>query len=120
MTKPVSIADGAVFDLATADRELRSEPAYERDGHTARTLVREPAMRVVLIVMRAGARIAQHRSQETASIHTLAGHVRIALPDRTLELPTARLLVIAPGLPHDLEALGDSAFLLTLARGEPG
>jgi len=118
MTKPMAIADGAVFDLAAADREMRSEPAYELDGHTARTLVREPAIRVVLIVMRAGAKIAQHRSQETASIHTLAGHVRLALPDRTVDLPTGRLLVIAPGLPHDVEALGDSAFLLTLGRGD--
>ena len=50
MTKPVSITDRPVFDLAAIGRELRAEDAYQRDGHTARTLVREPSLRVVLVV----------------------------------------------------------------------
>lgn len=120
MTKPTSITQGAELDLAAADRELRAEDAYRLDGHTARTLVREPAMRVVLVVMRAGAKIAEHRSQDPASIHALAGHVRLALPDRTVDLPAGKLLVIAPGLAHDVEAVADSAFLLTLAQGGHG
>lgn len=117
MTKPMSIAQGFELDLAEADRELREEDAYGRDGHTARTLVREPAMRIVLVVMRAGAKIAQHRSQDVASIHAISGRVRLALPARTVELPAGRLLVIAPRLAHDVEAVVDSAFLLTLALG---
>lgn len=115
MTKPSPITGGAVFDLAGADHELRGEDAYRLDGHTARTLVREPAMRVVLVVMAAGARIAQHRSQATASIHAVAGHLRLTLPDRVVELPAGHLLVIAPGLAHDVEAIADSRFLITLA-----
>jgi hypothetical protein len=39
MTKPAAITDGAVFDLAAIDRELRSDDGYRRDGHTARTLL---------------------------------------------------------------------------------
>lgn len=37
-----------------------------------------------------------------------------------LEPPAGRLLVIAPGLAHDVEAVADSAFLLMLARGAQG
>lgn len=120
MTKPTPISHGAVFDLAAVDRELRSDDAYPRDGHTARTLVREPAMRIVLVVMRAGARIAEHRAQETTSIHVLTGHVRLALTDHTVDLPAGRVLVIASDLRHDVEALADSTLLLTLAWGEHG
>ena len=116
MTKPSTIAEGAVFDLATVDRELRAEDAYERDGHTARTLVREPAMRVVLVVMKAGAKIAQHRSHDTASIHALSGHVRLSLPDHTVDLPAGQLLVLPPDLAHDVHAVVESRFLITLAR----
>jgi quercetin dioxygenase-like cupin family protein len=115
MTQPTPISDGAVFDLAAVDRELRSDDAYPRDGHTARTLVREPAMRIVLVVMRAGARIAEHRAQEITSIHVLTGRVRLALTDRTVDLPAGRVLVIGPDLRHDVEALADSTLLLTLA-----
>ena len=120
MTKPTAITQGAELDLAVAARELRAEDAYRLDGHTARTLVREPTVRIVLVVMRAAAKIAEHHSQNIASIQSIAGHVRLALPDRTVDLPAGKLLVIAPGLAHDVEAVADSAFLLTLAPGEHG
>lgn len=114
MTRPETIARGAVFDLAAIDAELRREDAYERDGHTARTLVRDGDIRIVLIVMRAGARIAEHRANETASIHALSGRVRLRLSDRDAELFAGSLLVLERDLRHDVEALAESAFLLTL------
>lgn len=115
MTKPAPITDGSVFDLAAISRELRADDAYQRDGHTARTLVREPSMRVVLIAMKASARIAEHRAQEITTVHALSGSLRLTLADRTVELTPGRVLVIPPDLRHDVAALTDSALLLTLA-----
>lgn len=114
MSKPEPINRGAAFDLAAIDAEMRREDAYQRDGHTARTLVREDDVRIVLIVMRAGARIAEHQANETASIHVLSGRMRLRLPDHDADLPAGRLLVLQRGLRHDVEALVESAFLLTL------
>jgi quercetin dioxygenase-like cupin family protein len=120
MTKPTPISEGAVFDLAAIDRELQSDASYLRDGHAARTLVREPAIRIVLVVMKAGARIAEHRAQEVTSIQALTGHVRLVLSDRALDLAGGRVLVVAPDLRHHVEAVADSALLLTLAWCERG
>lgn len=103
-----------MFDLAAIGSELRTEEAYLREGHTARTLVRASDIRIVLIVMKAGARIAEHRASETAAVHTLSGRVRLRLPDGTAEVPAGQLLILEEGLPHDVEAAADSAFLLTL------
>jgi quercetin dioxygenase-like cupin family protein len=114
MSKPETIDRSAVLDLAAIDAELRREDAYQRDGHTARTLVREDDIRIVLIVMRAGARIAEHRAKVTASIHALSGQLRLRFPDRDTELFAGRLLVLERELRHDVEALAESAFLLTL------
>ena len=114
MTEPAPTGRGATFDLGAVDREMRQEAAYLREGHTARTLVREPDLRVVLVVMKAGARIAEHRADETASVHTLSGRIRLRLPDQTVELPPRGLLVLPKGLRHDVEAAEESAFLLTL------
>lgn len=118
MTKPQSTSGGPIFDLAAIDREMRREDAYQREGHTARTLVREPDIRIVLIVMKASARIAEHRADETASIHALSGHVRLQLPEKTADLPAGRMLVLERGLRHDVEAVTESAFLLTLGWKE--
>ena len=114
MSRPELTQRGVVFDLAAIDAEMRHEDAYEREGHTARTLVREDDLRIVLVVMRAGARIAEHRANDTASIHALSGHVRLRLPDNVVDLPAGRLLVLERGLRHDVEAVAESAFLLTL------
>ncbi len=114
MSRPQQTQQGAVFDLAAIDAEMRREAAYEREGHTARTLVREEDMRVVLVVMRAGGRIAEHRAKDTASVQTLSGHVRLRLPDGVIDLPAGRLLVLERDLRHDVEAAEESAFLLTL------
>ncbi|HEX3481938.1 MAG TPA: hypothetical protein VHT91_43290 [Kofleriaceae bacterium] len=114
MTKPTPITASAVFDLAALDRELRSEDAYRRDGHTARTLVREPALRIVLVVMKAGARIAEHVAQEITSIQAVTGQVRVTL-ERPIELAAGGVLVIAPDCRHQVEAIAESGLLLTLA-----
>ncbi len=114
MSKPEPTHQGPVFDLADISAEMRREDAYQRDGHTARTLIREDDMRIVLIVMRAGARMAEHRANDTASIHALSGHVRLRIPDNAVDLPAGSLLVLERGLRHDVEAVTESAFLLTL------
>src|SRR5574338_117229 len=105
---------GAIFDIAVIDAEMRREDAYQRDGHTARTLVRERDLRIVLVVMRAGARIAEHRANATTSVHSLSGHIRLRVADREVDLRPGRVLVLDTGRSHDVEALEESAFLLTL------
>ena len=112
MSRPEPTRQGAVFDLAAVVAEMQREDAYQREGRTGRTLIREDDLRVVLVVMRAGARIAEHRVNDTASIHALSGHVRLRLPENTAELPAGRLL--ERGLRHDVEAVAESAFLLTI------
>jgi len=114
MTQSESSTQETIFDLAAVDFELRKNDAYRREGHTARTLVRKPDLRIVLVVMKAGARIAEHRADETASIHALSGHLRLRLPDKIADLAGGQLLVLERGLKHDVEAVADSAFLLTL------
>ena len=114
MTKPESPLTGTVFDLATAERELRQDDAYAHSGHAARTLIIEPDLRIVLVAMRTGSRIREHRADETASIYALSGHLRLNVSNKVHELRAGQLLVLEGGVRHDVEAGADSAFLLTL------
>lgn len=118
MTEPTHLEDSATFDLDAVVRSLRTDAGYARDGHAARTLLRQPDLRVVLIALRAGSAIKEHRAHETASIQALAGRVRLTLREgrgaREVELGRGQLLALAPDLPHDVHALEDSALVLTL------
>ena len=60
-------------------------------------------------------RMHEHKTAARISVQTLTGHIRLRLPDRTVELPAGQLLVLDQCVPHDVEAEEDSAFLLTLS-----
>jgi quercetin dioxygenase-like cupin family protein len=104
--------------LEALERDLRSDEGYLRGDHTARTLVHEPDLRVVLIAMKAGGRLEEHRAKATASVHVLSGRIRVDLPAKAVTLSAGSLLVLEGGLRHAVEAETESAFLLTL--GGPG
>ena len=81
--------------------------------------MRAADLRVLLIAIKGGTRIAEHHANETTSIHAISGHLRLHVPDGTIELPAGRLLLLEPGVNHDVEAAADSALVLTLGwRGE--
>lgn len=100
--------------LGTLEAELRREGGYARDGHTARTLLREPDLRIVFIVMRQGASMAPHRIDETGSIHVVTGRLRVRFPERVVELAAGQLLIVAAGAAHEIDAMPESAFVLTI------
>lgn len=114
MNTPAPPDRGVSFDLAAVARELRSEEPYRRDGQAARTLIRTPDLRIVLVALEHGKTISEHHTSVTASVQTLAGHIRLELPERSVDVPEGQLLVMGAGLPHDVRAETDSLFLLTL------
>jgi quercetin dioxygenase-like cupin family protein len=102
------------FDLARELDQLHCEP-QPTSGQNAKTLVKHDDFRIVLIALKTDARIPGHRAEGRISIQTIHGHIRVRALERTFDLPAGRLLALDQGLPHDVEALEDSAFLLTLA-----
>ncbi|MGH9526613.1 MAG: AraC family ligand binding domain-containing protein, partial [Terriglobales bacterium] len=72
------------------------------------------------IMMRRNSRLPGHHADGRVSVHALAGHVRLQLAERTFDLAAGQILVLDRGVRHDVEALEDSAFLLTIARPGAG
>ena len=107
-------------DLLEEIQNLHKEEAWlQGTGPSSKTLVKHPDLRIVLLAMRKKMCMHEHRTAARISMQTLAGHIRLRLPDRMVELPTGQLLVLDQSVPHDVEAEEDSAFLLTLSwRGQ--
>jgi quercetin dioxygenase-like cupin family protein len=117
MAQPEPAAAVNVMNPLGAARDLLS--GVEAGGHAARTLVREPDLRVVVVAMSPDATMSQHQSPGTASVHVLFGRLRVRLPDQVVELSDGELVPIAGGVVHEIVALTESAFVLTLAY-DPG
>lgn len=102
------------FDLTREVEELHREPEW-KTGRNARTLVKYDSLRVVLTALKAHARIPEHRTEGRISIQTIRGQIQVRTEGRTFNLPVGTLLTLDEGLRHDVQALDDSVFLLTLA-----
>jgi quercetin dioxygenase-like cupin family protein len=101
------------FDLVRELERLHAEPDWN-NGLNARTLVKYENLRVVLMALESGAQIPEHQTKGRISIQTIVGHILVRAEGRTFDLPVGTLLALDEGLPHDVEALEESAFLLTI------
>ena len=102
------------FDIATEAEALKKEPPWLSHGHNAKTLIKHPDVRVVLIALKAGRRMPEHKTDQCVTIHALAGRLRLHLPSDTIDLAAGALLALEHTVLHDVEALDESLFLLTL------
>jgi len=107
-------------DLTAEIENLHKEDAWlHGTGPSSKTLVKHADLRIVLLAMRKKQTMHEHSTAARLSVQTIAGRIRLKLPDRMVELPAGQLLVLDQCVPHDVEADEDSAFLLTLSwRGD--
>ena len=104
------------FNLSEELRQLRSEDSWQREtGRSSKTLAKYPDFRIVLVLMKANTQMKEHHADARISIHSLQGKIRIHLPDQKIELPAGELMALDHGIPHDVDAVEESAFLITIS-----
>jgi quercetin dioxygenase-like cupin family protein len=115
--RPAQRVSGTVltFELQDELARLRREPAWARGERNAITLIKEPDFRVVLTTLKAGARVQEHHVDARFTLQTVLGRLRLHLPQQTVDLAAGQLVALESGVTHDVEALEESAFLLTIA-----
>jgi quercetin dioxygenase-like cupin family protein len=103
------------FDLAAEIEQLNNEEHWLKDGRISKTLVKHSDFRIVLMFMKAGTLMQEHKTDARISIHALSGRLLVKLDRQTVELPAGNLLVLEKALLHDVKALEESAFLLSIS-----
>jgi quercetin dioxygenase-like cupin family protein len=104
------------FDLASEAQSLR--PVEGESGRRAKILVRTPRLRVVLVVMRAGAALHEHTAPGPITIHALQGRFVVHVGEQQLTVAAGGLVSVDADVRHAVTALEDGTFLLTI--GYPG
>ena len=108
------LKDFAQLDLA--QEMLTSEQTKPwQTGHTARTLFKKADLRVVLISMKKGSVLKEHHADGTISVQVLKGALRFTAQGEMHTLQTNGLVALGASIKHEVEALEESAFLLTIA-----
>ncbi len=105
------------FGFAKELEELRKSPEWE-SGIAKKVLIRYPDLQVTLRRMKANTRIAHHYNPGRICVQTVFGHIRMHADDKLFDLPQGTMLVLDRAVTHDVEAVEESAFLLTVAHAE--
>lgn len=108
------IDDFASFDLTKEIADSQSKKPWTA-GHFAKTLFKKADFRTVLIAMEPGSRMKEHHADGTISVHVLKGEIRFTVQGKVHTLPEGSLMTLSASIPHEVEAVKDSAFLLTIS-----
>lgn len=98
-------------DELTIDRELLAAR-----GRTARTLVKEGPLRLVLMAIAPGGDLPPHSTDQPVTIHVTDGDVVFRAIGREYPLVKGDFLVVAAGVEHAAVSQSGCVFLLTVVR----
>jgi|ERR1700722_9617773 len=104
----------AQFDLHQEIADSEQKKPWQ-SGHFAKTLFKKHDLRVVLITMENAAKMKEHHADGTISVHVLKGQIRFSVHGKPHDLKLGNLLTLGASIKHEVEALEDSAFLLTIS-----
>jgi quercetin dioxygenase-like cupin family protein len=108
------IAPTLYFQLEVQLERLKQEPTWLTGSSNAITLAKGPLLRVVLTVIRKGGKLREHRIKGPLTLQVLSGLIRFTASGHVRDMGPGALVALEPALKHDVEALQESAFLLTL------
>ena len=105
------------ISLDALARQQMKLAATAGGGHTADTVYggHEKVLRQTVIGMVGGAHLAEHANPGEATVLVLRGRVRLSAAGVSWEAARGDLLIV-PASRHSLEALENSAVLLTVAK----
>ena len=101
--------------LAEQLARLKQESTWRTSGRNAITLTKEPTLRVVLLLLGKGTKMPEHQAAGPLTLHVLSGSVALRTDGSTVEIEAGELVALESAIEHELEALEESACLLTLA-----
>lgn len=108
------------FDVGEQMAQLRADPAYARTGRVGRTLAKSGRLRLVLVVLEAGAEVGTHHAESPMTIQPVEGRLRFRVANADHELRAGQVLYFGPGDAQQIRALEKTALLLTLSALDEG
>lgn len=84
--------------------------------HRAEILVKSETLRVVLVTAISGGALNEHEAPGPITIHVFDGSFAVTVGGEREVVSADEVVVIAPGVRHEVECIEDGSFLLTIAH----
>lgn len=103
------------FDLHAEATALEADPAPKLHGRRQKTLFKDSGRTVAIFVLDEGARLAEHAASGIVTVQAIEGGIEITAEGTEYRLRPGMLLVMAPGIRHDVRAHSRAVFLLQVS-----
>ena len=101
-------------DIRAEITRLKSEPAWANGDRHGLSLVKGDGINVALIMLKKGAKLQEHHTKAPITVHLLEGRINFIANDKPRPLTAGMLLALDRAIAHSIEALEDSALILTV------
>lgn len=108
------LKDFAQFDLTQEMADSEQKKPWAK-GHYAKTLFKKPDFRMVLISMEKGSVLNEHHADGTISVQVLNGMISFTAQEKAYALRVNNVVTLAASIKHEVEALEESVFLVTIS-----
>ena len=110
-------AQSIKISLEDEAEALRNTPDW-LSGIARKKLIQYPNFQMTLRRMKPHTRIPGHHNPGRICVQIILGHMRMHADGKTFDLRRGQCLVLDHAVTHDVEAVDESAFLLTVAHNE--
>ena len=93
---------------------LRSDAPIRAHGRDSVTLVKDAGFSLVLVALERGGRLPEHRAPGAITVLVLGGRIAFTAQGERRELGMHDLITLPVRVPHEVEALEESAILITI------
>ena len=109
---------GAAVTFAIVDeiKRLRQEPEWISGDRNSVTVVKTSNLSVVLTAIKKGAKLCGHQVEGPITVQVVSGTIQFSVAGELRTLGAGTVIALDNDVPHDIEALDDSEFMLTIVR----
>lgn len=95
---------------------MYKETAWADGDHNTVTLKKKSNLRVVLILLRKGVTLNEHKVECPITLFVISGKINFIAGEEKVYAESNGLVVLEKAIPHDVEALEDTTFILTIIQ----
>jgi quercetin dioxygenase-like cupin family protein len=100
--------------IAAEMARLKSTPEWESRDRHAVSLVKDDTLNILLMILKQGARLHEHRTKGPIALQVVSGSIRFSAgAERTIS--AGEIVSLDRNISHSLEALEESAIILVTA-----
>ena len=104
------------FSIDKEIAQLKKETVWINGDRNAVTLQKNSNLRVVLISLRKGATLHEHKVEGPITLFVLSGRMNFIAGEEKIIVGNNEFIVLEKATPHDVEALEDTTFILTIIQ----